>query len=760
MPKSISAWLRGALPRGGALPKRNWEQRHRLIVVLLWLHVVGTAAFGIHLGFGASHALLESGGVAVWALAATFSRLGSRLRACAASLGLLTASALFVHLSGGVIEAHFHFFVVIAVVALYQDWLPFLLAIGFVVFEHGVGGVLFPADVYDHPDAWAEPWKWASIHGSLVLAASVAYVVQWRFNEQTQAAERRAHVRLAESQRTLATLMSNLPGMAYRCLNDPNWTTEFVSEGCFDLTGYTPEDFLIQRITFADLIHADDRQRLWEDTQAAVAERRPFRQAYRLLHADGRQRWVWEQGRGVYDASGRLLALEGFVSDMTEQREAELALEHQAHYDALTELPNRVLARQTLEAWLGSGPLALLIMDLDRFKEINDTFGHEAGDQLLRQVGERLRSGLGSTGLLARLGGDEFAILLPGADATQAMATARHLREVLEGEPFAVERQYLTIEGSTGLAVYPDHGADAATLLRHADVAMYQAKHDQDGLAMYDAARDQHSPARLGLASDLRQAIERSELKLHYQPKVDLSRGRVVGVEALLRWQHPQQGFIPPDQFVGLAEQTGLIHPMTLWVLEEALRQHAAWRSEGLHLPVAVNFSMRNLQDPDIADTVAQLLRRWEVPASMLEIEITESSLMADPARALETLRRLRAMGVKIAIDDFGTGYSSLAHLKQLPVDVLKIDRSFVREMERDRSDQLIVRTTVDLAHNLDLRVVAEGVEDRATGDYLAEIGCDQAQGYYFARPLPADDLTRWLRETPPSWPGTLRQVA
>jgi EAL domain-containing protein (putative c-di-GMP-specific phosphodiesterase class I) len=289
---------------------------------------------------------------------------------------------------------------------------------------------------------------------------------------------------------------------------------------------------------------------------------------------------------------------------------------------------------------------------------------------------------------------------------------------------------------------------------------MYQAKHHEHRVAVYDAARDQHSPARLGLASDLRQALERSELKLHYQPKVDLASGQVVGAEALLRWQHSTQGQIPPDQFIGLAEQTGLIHPVTLWVVEEALRQHRAWRSEGLQVPVAVNFSMRNLQEPEIVDVVAQLLRRWEVPASMLEIEMTESSLMADPARALDALRRLRGMGVKIAIDDFGTGYSSLAHLKQLPVDVLKIDRSFVREMQHDRSDQLIVRTTVDLAHHLGLRVVAEGIEDAATAGYLAQIGCDQAQGYYFARPLPANDLTRWLRETAPNWSTGLRKAA
>jgi diguanylate cyclase (GGDEF)-like protein/PAS domain S-box-containing protein len=654
------------------------------------------------------------------------------------------------------------FVVVVSLLAFYEDWLPFALAISFVVIEHSVGGVVFPRDLYDNPDAWAQPWKWAGIHGALVLAASAAYVAQWRLSELRQHERQQANEQLCESQRALSTLMSNLPGMAYRCLNDPDWTTEFVSEGCLELTGYAPEQFLAHRVTYANLIHPDDRQYLWEDTQAAVAERRPFRQVYRLLHADGRQRWVWEQGRGVYDAAGHLRALEGFVTDITERRQAELAFQHQAHYDALTDLPNRVLVRQTLQASLGtgSGPLALLMMDLDRFKEINDTFGHQYGDQLLREVGERLRTALGNEGLLARLGGDEFAIMLPGAGEDEASSMARRLRDVLEDQPFAVERQHVTVAGSTGIVLYPDHGEDADTLLRHADVAMYVAKRSDQSVAVYDAATDQHSPARLALASELRQALDRAELTLHYQPKLDLAGGQVVGAEALLRWQHPRDGQVPPDRFIPLAEQTGLIHSVTRWVLEEALQQHRAWLSQGLHVPVAVNFSMRNLQDPEVAEAVGQVLRRWGLPASVLEIEITESSLMADPAGALEALRRLRATGVQVAIDDFGTGYSSLAYLKQLPVDVLKIDRSFVRDVQRDHSDQLIVRATVDLAHNLELRVVAEGVEDRATADYLASLGCDQAQGYYFARPLPAGQLTQWLRKAPPSWATGLTRAA
>jgi len=393
-------------------------------------------------------------------------------------------------------------------------------------------------------------------------------------------------------------------------------------------------------------------------------------------------------------------------------------------------------------------PLALLLLDLDRFKEVNDTFGHQQGDLLLCEVGRRLRGALRASDTLARLGGDEFAVLLPDTDADGAEATAEKLRAALE-PPILVERQPVAVGASVGIALCPDHGADASTLLRHADVAMYTAKQAGTALATYDAAQDQYSPERLGLIAELRQAIAHGGLILHYQPKADVSTGRVRGVEALVRWQHPARGLIPPDQFIPLAEHTGLIAPLTSWVLDAALRQRRVWARDGLDLDVAVNLSMWNLRDPALPDTVAALLERYDVPAARLCLELTESSVMADPAHSLAVLARLRALGVRLAVDDFGTGYSSLAYLKRLPVDEIKIDRSFARDMGADDTDAAIVRSTIGLGQSLGLTVVTEGVEDRATWDLLAAGGCDLAQGYYLSQPLPADELCRWLQRAP-----------
>jgi diguanylate cyclase (GGDEF)-like protein len=383
-------------------------------------------------------------------------------------------------------------------------------------------------------------------------------------------------------------------------------------------------------------------------------------------------------------------------------------------------------------------------MDVDRFKEVNDTFGHHIGDLLLEQLGERLGSALRSSDTIARLGGDEFAILLPTAAYEEARQISQRLLQLLE-QPFALGGLQLEIDASIGIALSPDHGSDADTLLRRADVAMYVAKRGNSGYALYTADRDQHSPMRLALVAELRRAIETDELSLYFQPKVRMDTGKVTCAEALVRWQHPRHGMLNPDLFVPIAEQTGLIRPLSRWVLDAALRQVSRWRQDGLDLSVAVNLSMRNLHDPEIADMIRRRLLRWGVPPSSLTIEITESSLMADAARAMDVLNRLRAMGVGVSIDDFGTGYSSLAYLKRLPVHELKIDRSFVAHMATDENDAAIVRSTIGLAHELGLSVVAEGVEDQETWDVLANAGCDVAQGYFISRPLPPLVLGEWL---------------
>jgi diguanylate cyclase (GGDEF)-like protein len=425
--------------------------------------------------------------------------------------------------------------------------------------------------------------------------------------------------------------------------------------------------------------------------------------------------------------------------------------EHQARHDALTGLLNRSSFYERVHAAIasvrGGHRVAVMIVDLDRFKEVNDTLGHHSGDLLLKQAGERLERALRSADVLARLGGDEFAVLLPDVESFEAASgTAARVGRALE-EPFVLHGLTVHIEASTGVALYPDHGGDVELLMQRADVAMYAAKGSAASFELYAPEHDRHSPGRLALLGELRHALERDEFVLHYQPKASLRTGRVEGVEALVRWVHPERGLVPPDQFIPLAEQTGVIKPLTAWVVDEALRQCAEWRVRGLDLSVAVNLSVRNLLDAQLPESIAALLRRHEVPPPKLELEITEGTIVADQVRALDVLSRINAMGVGISIDDFGTGYSSLAYLKDLPVRELKIDRTFVNNMTEDGDDAFIVRSTIDLARNLGLEVVAEGVETEAVWDQLALLGCDVAQGYYLSRPVPAAALAEWLAE-------------
>jgi diguanylate cyclase (GGDEF)-like protein len=426
--------------------------------------------------------------------------------------------------------------------------------------------------------------------------------------------------------------------------------------------------------------------------------------------------------------------------------------EHQALHDSLTDLPNRTLFHDRVHQALTSArrehvPTAVMIMDLDRFKEVNDTLGHASGDELLKQVGLRLSESLRESDTVARLGGDEFGVLLPKVvDAKAAVAVARKLRTTLE-EPFTIHGLALQMEASVGIALYPDHGGDVQSLLQRADVAMYVAKEHPAGCEVYTSERDDYSPDRLTLLTELRRAIDRGQLVLHYQPKADLRTGEIHGVEALVRWQHPERGMIPPDEFIPPAQKTGVIGPLTMFVLDEALRQCRTWTLQGLELCVAVNLSTRNLLDLHLPEAVGELLARWEVPAGLLELEITESTILADPVRAMQILSRLDEMGIRLAIDDFGTGYSSLAYLKRLPVDELKIDKSFILGMDESENDEVIVRSTIDLGRNLGLRVVAEGVESAKAWSRLSQLGCNTAQGYYLSRPVPADELTQWLAD-------------
>jgi diguanylate cyclase (GGDEF)-like protein/PAS domain S-box-containing protein len=440
------------------------------------------------------------------------------------------------------------------------------------------------------------------------------------------------------------------------------------------------------------------------------------------------------------------------VRDITERKQAQAALEHQAVHDALTGLPNRLLLHDRLSQAILSArrdetSLALLVMDLDRFKEINDTLGHHYGDLLLRELGVRLRGLLRESDTAARLGGDEFAILLPRASTAEAEIAARRVLHALQ-QPFVLDGHAVEVGASIGGAVFPEHGSDPGTLLRRADVAMYVAKRSQSEFSVYAPEHDQHSPDRLALAGELRAAIEQDQLELFYQPKADMGSRRIGSVEALVRWRHPQRGLVPPDEFIPLAEQSGQVRALSRWVLNAALCQARAWSDAGRGLSIAVNLSMRDLQDAGLPEMIAAALTHWGVQPAMLAVEITESTLMADPAQAMEIVRRIHAMGVSIAIDDFGTGYSSLAYLKRLAVNELKVDRSFVRHVASDSHDVAIVRSTISLAHELGLQVVAEGIEDDATWDLLRRLGCDTAQGYLISKPLPVREFERWARES------------
>jgi diguanylate cyclase (GGDEF)-like protein/PAS domain S-box-containing protein len=477
------------------------------------------------------------------------------------------------------------------------------------------------------------------------------------------------------------------------------------------------------------------------------------------LHVEAQHRLAGGEVRDVEvysscldEATGRRLVY-SIIHDITDRTRATEALRHQALHDGLTDLPNRILLQQRMQEAIGVAEregtsLALLLLDLDRFKEINDTFGHQYGDRLLQQIGPRLRSVLRASDTVARLGGDEFAVLLPGGKPGDATALAQQLLQVLR-EPFMLEEHRFEVGASIGIVASRELGDDAESLLRRADVAMYVAKTSRSGLAVYTADQDHHSPDRLALVGELRHAIDHDELVLHYQPKVDFSGG-LAGVEALVRWQHPRWGMVPPDKFIELAEQTGLIKPLTRWVLDTALRQCRRWLDDGHHIQVAVNVSTQDLQDQAMPDALAGLLSKWGVPAALLRIEITEGAIMSEPTRAMDVLGRLRQLGVGVSVDDFGTGYSSLAYLKRLPVDELKIDRSFVRNLATDDDDAAIVRSTIGLGHELGLQVIAEGVEDETTWRLLERFGCDLVQGYFISRPVVAAELDGWLYQPVP----------
>jgi diguanylate cyclase (GGDEF)-like protein len=427
--------------------------------------------------------------------------------------------------------------------------------------------------------------------------------------------------------------------------------------------------------------------------------------------------------------------------------------QHQATHDALTGLPAagalRDVAAESLRAATRTGaPFAVIMLDLDSFKRVNDTLGHHRGDRVLKLVAPRLTEAVGDAGTVARLGGDEFAVVLAGADAVAAIEVANAIERALS-DPLDVEGLELKVGASLGVACHPDHGDEVDVLFERADAALYVAKRNRSGVALWAPGYEVTHPDMLGIALELSRALDQQEIVVHYQPKLALGDGRVTGVEALVRWMHPERGMLPPDSFIQNAEKTGLMRRLTVYVLDVALRDRTVWASRGVELGIAVNVSV-SLLDRDLPAELSRLLERWDCEPGLVTLEITESTVMADPVLATRVLEQLEALGVRLSIDDFGTGYSSLAYLKSLPVGEIKIDKAFVRTMMDEPSDAMIVRSTVDLGHNLGLDVVAEGVEDEATWNALRNFGCDYAQGYWMSRPVPADEIVAFDRER---WP-------
>ncbi len=684
-----------------------------------------------------------------------------------------------------------------------------------------------------------------------------------------------------ETARMLRTLLSNLDGMVYRCRDDQDWTMEFISEGCRRLTGYDADDLLLNnRVSYEQITHPDDRQRVHDEVASGLQLRQRFDCEYRILHASGEVRWVWERGAGVYDMRGELVAIEGIVQDITERKASSQALreaerryynlfenaiegifrstpdgqyldanpalariygfdspaelmasmkdirhqlyvdpsrrdefmrqiksrgvianfeaqirrrngeiiwiaenarvvrndaghvvcyegtvedvterklyqariEQQANYDTLTGLANRSLLNDRLQQAILTAAsygtrLAVVFVDLDRFKFINDSLGHHVGDELLRAMAERLKSSVRESDTVARLGGDEFVLLINGQRDPDAVAVVleRMLSDI--SQPWTIPQGDFNVTCSIGVALYPDDGDSAQTLLKHADTAMYRAKEKgRNNFQFFTAELNALITQRLELENKLRRALERQQFELHYQPRIDLQTRRIVGAEALIRWQVSPHEVVPPARFIPIAEEIGLITPIGKWVLRTACQQNKVWQDAGLEpFVISVNVSARQFRQENFAQTVADVLRETGLEARYLEIELTESAVMHDAEQFIAMLDALNDLGVQIALDDFGTGYSSLSYLKRLPVDRLKVDRSFVQDIAIDNDDATIVKTIIALGHNLGLKVVAEGVETELQLDFLRDNGCDELQGYYFAHPLSAREFAQTL---------------
>jgi diguanylate cyclase (GGDEF)-like protein/PAS domain S-box-containing protein len=739
--------IRSALPRGGVLSAEDFAKRQRVVVAVLLGHLIGVLAFGLSRGTTLPDLILAEGVVLLFTIAAWQPHLlRPRPRAAVSAVGLLMCSAILVQMSDGSIEMHFHFFVMVALIALYQDWLPFLLAIAFVAMHHGVIGVLAPDHVYDHHEAWSAPWKWAAIHAAFVLAASAAQVAQWRMVEDEYD---RSNVSLRARERRFRSLIEHsLDAVA---IVDSTGRISYESESVEHVLGF-PAGHREGRdaVSFA---HPDDLE-LTESLMSAAMSAPGCSSSgeLRAQHIDDSWRWLDVRISNLIDDPD----VGGLVvnyRDITERRTLEEELARQAFHDSLSGLANRALFLDRLDHALatqgrrGAGLLAVLFIDLDDFKTVNDGLGHSTGDDVLREIGSRLHRAARAADTCARLGGDEFAILLEGLEhADEAQMVGRHLLDVLR-QPVTIDGDSVTLTASIGVVV--SEGVEsAAQLMRNADLAMYKAKRAGKGRhEVFEPGMQEAAVERLALREDLRRAVDAGEIVVHYQPIVDLPTTAICGAEALARWMHPHRGMLGPDVFIELAEETGLIIPIGKAILEQACVDAAAWPDDH-PLKLSVNLSTRQLHEPTIVDDVIGALDRSGLDPHRLTLEITESILIGNPDAALATLSALKDVGVSIALDDFGTGFSSLSYLARFPVDVLKIDKSFVDALAEDgrQQDSALVDAIIDMSNTLELQVTAEGIESQDQADRLVLMGCSNGQGFHFARPMPQSDLLDTLR--------------
>jgi diguanylate cyclase (GGDEF)-like protein/PAS domain S-box-containing protein len=524
----------------------------------------------------------------------------------------------------------------------------------------------------------------------------------------------------------------------------------YVNDRWLEISGLPREDVLGSG--WVNALHPDYRERFQAAWMAAVQKAQPLQMEMRLRRPDGKDTWVLAQASPVQGEQGNLTGYIGSITDISEIKAAETRIAYLAHHDALTELPNRVLARDRAEVAMAfadrSGEkVALLFLDLDHFKTVNDSLGHTTGDALLRAVSARLRSCVRDTDTISRQGGDEFLIVLPEVPDADAIAAVASKVLGSMSAPIVIEGQELATSVSAGIAVFPDDGNDFDTLLKKADTAMYHAKEaGRNTYRFYTEQMNVDAVEHLRIQAGLRRALDNGEFLLHYQPQFELATGKLVGAEALIRWDHPEMGLIAPARFIPIAETSGMIVAIGNWVLREACRQAAGWCDTGFpDVVVAVNLSAMQFKRGDLQQTIVGVLNETGLDPTRLELELTESILIGNTEMVLDTVRKLKAIGIKLSLDDFGTGYSSLSYLKRFPLDKLKIDQSFVRDMIKDGDNAAIVRAIIQLARSLNLRTIAEGVEDQAVVEHLRVLHCDEGQGYHFARPMPASEFQAFL---------------